>query len=197
MRMLILLVWLMVPVLAGAYHLGPGQEQMVLEDAAAAIADAREHVDQEKWAAAIQSYDTALNLLPGDKVHQQRRLRLERAKAKMLVKRLPEAHQELIGLVDEVRADGQADQKIVAESQAALANARYYITWLMRLEGAPQDRWEPEIEASRQTFRLLAEEAVELGDTAAADRYRKDLESSIRLARMDLGDLQGLPLPTQ
>jgi hypothetical protein len=33
--------------------------------------------------------------------------------------------------------------------------------------------------------------------SAEADKNRKDLEASIRLARMDLSDLQGLPLPSQ
>ncbi len=197
MRILILLAWLLVPVAVAAYHLGPGQERMVLDDAALAISNAQGHVDQRQWVPAVKCYDTALNLLPAEKVSQRRRLRLERAKAQMMAKGLPEAHQELIALVDNLRENEGADPELLAESRAALANSRYYITWLMRLEGAPRDEWEPEIEASRQTFRALAEEAVESGDQDDADRYRADLESSIRLARMDLSDLQGLPLPSQ
>ncbi len=197
MRILILLAWLLVPVAVAAYHLGPGQERMVLDDAALAISNAQGHVDQQQWAPAVKCYDTALNLLPAEKVSQRRRLRLERAKAKMMNKGLPEAHEELIALVDNLQEDEGADPKLLAESRAALANSRYYITWLMRLEGLSRDEWEPEIEASRQTFRALAEESVESGDQEAAARYRADLESSIRLARMDLTDLQGLPLPSQ
>ena len=34
-------------------------------------------------------------------------------------------------------------------------------------------------------------------DEAAAQEYQEDLESAIRLARMDLAELQGLPLPSQ
>ena len=85
----------------------------------------------------------------------------------------------------------------VADVQATLANSQYYLTWLMRLEGQPKDRWQPEIEASRQTFRLLAGQAETSGDETLAKKHREDLESSIRLARMDLSDLQGLPLPIQ
>ena len=85
----------------------------------------------------------------------------------------------------------------MADARGALANAQYYTTWLMRLEGLSREEWEPEIEASRQNYKLLAEHAEEAGDEAAAEQARSDLESSIRLARMDLDELQGLPLPSQ
>jgi hypothetical protein len=64
------------------------------------------------------------------------------------------------------------------------------MTWLMRLEGLPQEEWEPEIESARQHFRQLAEKG-----TGGKERYQEKLESAIRLARMDLTDLQGQPLP--
>jgi hypothetical protein len=67
----------------------------------------------------------------------------------------------------------------------------------MRLEGLGRDEWEPEAEAARQTYKLLAEDAARRGDPAAAARHREDLEASVRLARMDLSELQGLPLPSQ
>ena len=115
----------------------------------------------------------------------------------MLAKQLPVAHQDLAGLVDELKDDARADPKLLAEARSALANAQYYMTWLMRLEGLPREAWEPEIEAARQTYRLLAEQAASAGDEKAASRNRDDLESAIRLARLDLGELQGLPLPSQ
>jgi hypothetical protein len=71
-----------------------------------------------------------------------------------------------------------------------LAGAKYYMTWLMRLEGLPQEDWEPEIESARQHFRLLAEKG-----TPDQERYQQKLESAIRLARMDLTELQGQALP--
>ena len=83
------------------------------------------------------------------------------------------------------------------EAREALANAQYYMTWLMRLEGLSNDEWEPEIESARQSYKLLAEQDDARGDQAAAQRHREDLESVIRLARLDLSELQGLDLPKQ
>jgi hypothetical protein len=71
------------------------------------------------------------------------------------------------------------------------------MTWLMRLEGLGAQEWEPEIESARQTYRMLAEQDEAKGDQESARKHREDLESVIRLARMDLGDLQGLDLPKQ
>src|SRR6266545_4833947 len=55
------------------------------------------------------------------------------------------------------------------------ANAQYYMTWLMRLEGYAREDWEPEIEAARQNFSLLAEQAEAKGDAAAAKKHEEDL----------------------
>ena len=89
-----------------------------------------------------------------------------------------------------------ANPKLTEEVRSTLANSQYYMTWLMRLEGRSREEWEPEIEASRQNYRLLAEKSKTDGDTKF-ERHQKDLESAIRLARLDLKDLQGLPLPSQ
>ena len=193
MRVLVLTAWLLVPVLAGAWHYGPGQEKLLLDDVAGVLARADQHAAAQEWADADATYEEALRLLPAGKKAEARRIRLERAKAQMLARKLPVAHQDLKGLVDELKDDAQADPRVLAEARSTLASAQYYMTWLMRLEGAPKDVWEPEIEAARQTYKLLAEQS----DGAAATKHREDLEASIRLARMDLSDLQGLPLPSQ
>ena len=65
---------------------------------------------------------------------------------------------------------------------------------LMRLEGRAKEDWEPEIEGARQHYALLAQNST---DEAERAKRHEDLESAIRLARMDLGELQGLPLPSQ
>src|SRR4029453_14490601 len=104
----------------------------------------------------------------------------------------PTAHQELKTLVDELKADPKASPQLLSDARSALANSQYYMTWLMRLEGQPRDRWEPEIESARQTYRLLAEQSVAVGNESSARKHREDLESAVRLARMDLSDLQGL-----
>ncbi|MAG94907.1 MAG: hypothetical protein CMJ48_14360 [Planctomycetaceae bacterium] len=198
MRIVTLLVWLMLPVLAAAYHYGPGQRQLLLDDVDGLVNQAEKLAQQEQWSKADAAYEEALGMLPDEGfTSQRRRLRLERAKVQMENRELPSAHQELKQLVDEMTDDKQADSKLLSEARSTLGNSQYYMTWLMRLEGRPRADWEPEIEAARQTFRLLAEQSEQQGAEDDLKRNREDPESSIRLARMDLKDLQGLPLPSQ
>lgn len=197
MRILLLLAWLTLPVLGIAYHYGPGQEQLTTDRAASAAAAAQALAARESWAEAELQFDEALSLLPAERSGERQRLRLERAKVQMQNKKLPEAHDELQALVDELAGDPKTDPKLLADARSASAGSQYYMTWLLRLEGQPRERWEPEIDAARQTYRLLAEEAQASGDDASVRRNKEDLESAIRLARMDLSDLQGLPLPSQ
>jgi hypothetical protein len=195
--MLLLTGWLLIPVIGAAWYYGPGQECMRLDRLADTLAKADAAAAAEQWEKADDLYDEALRNLPPERVAEVRRVRLERAKARMLAHKLPDAHQDLKELVQELTSEASPDQKLLAESRSALANAQYYVTWLMRLEGYPREDWEPEIEAARQNFSLLAEQAEAKGDTAAAKKNEEDLESAIRLARMDLPDLQGIPLPEQ
>lgn len=197
MRKLAFLVWLLMPVVAGAYHYGPGQQRLLLDDAAALVDKAEEAIRNEDHELAAESYDQALQLLPAEEQIAARRLRLERDKAWMQAKKLPEAHSDLTQLLDEVSADDLADPAFVRDVRATLANSQYYMTWLMRLEGRPREDWEPVIEASRQSFRVLAETDDASCSTQQLKDYSEDLEASIRLARLDLKDLQGLPLPSQ
>ena len=211
MRKLYVFAWLLLPVAAGAYHYGPGQERVAADRAAEA---AERGAELAREAAAIQARDgdlpakgtwfeaeaafaEALDLLPAGRLAEARALRLERAKAQMMISKLPDARRDLAALVEELLEDPAADPELVADARGSLASAQYYTTWLMRLEGLPREEWEPEIEASRQNYKLLAERAGQAGDEAAAAQAREDLESSIRLARMDLDELQGLPLPSQ
>src|SRR5262245_49704951 len=211
MRKAALFAWVLLPVAAGAYHFGPGQDLVRVDRAAEAAkrADqsaraARETAAKEgdlaarpRWAEAEEAYSEAIALLPADEVAESRALRLERAKAQMFVSKLPEARRELEGLVRELAEDTGSDRQVLNGARDALANAQYYTTWLMRLEGAPREEWEPVIEASRQEYKLLAEESATCGDEKLAAASRENLESAIRLARMDLTELQGLPLPSQ
>jgi hypothetical protein len=71
------------------------------------------------------------------------------------------------------------------------------MTWLMRLEGQAKEEWLPEIESSRQHFTHVFEFAKGKQDKALQRRSQEDMEASIRLARMDLNELQSLPLPSQ
>lgn len=197
MRVLFLIVWLLLPLPVLAYHLGPGQQQMTMDQVGQLLDQADTAVAEEDWLNAVTFYEDALEMLPSDYVDESRRVRLEKAKAQMYVSQLPLAHADLKNLVDELREDENPDAEVYREARGALANSQYYMTWLMRLEGENRDRWEPEIESARQLLATLAEEAETCGDAEAATRSREDLDATIRLARMSLTDLQGLPLPSQ
>ena len=211
MRKILLFVWFLLPIAAAAYHFGPGQERLRTDHAADAISTAKELAHKARalaakegdeaakglWTQAEAAYSEALTELPADKVAESRELRLERAKAQMFISQLPEARHELETLVDELVKDPDADANMLVDARSSLANAQYYTTWLMRLEGAAREEWEPEIEAARQNYRWSAEQALAQNDTELASTGRENLESAIRLERMKLEDLQGLPLPSQ
>lgn len=197
MRTILACAWLIIPAAVGAYHFGPGQRQLSLDDAGALLAEADELAASEKWTQAAAKYEAALKRLPSEERRTAQSARLERAKALMQAPDLASAHDELVSLVDELEQDSAAEAHVRAEAQETLASARYYVAWLMRLEGLSRDEWEPQIEAARQTYRLRAEQAASTGDAEAAKRNREDVEAAIRLARMDLRDLQGMNLPKQ
>jgi hypothetical protein len=187
----------MVPVLVAAYHYGPGQEKLRLDDVSQLLASADRLAAHEEWSKASSEYEKALALLPPGRVDDARRIRLQRAKVQMLDRQLPEASAALKELVDQLEADKSADSKLLGDARSSLASSQYYMTWLMRLEGLGAADWEPEIESARQTYRLLAEQAEASGDTVSAKKHREDLESAVRLSRMELAQLQGLDLPKQ
>lgn len=197
MRTAFLLVWLAVPAAVGAYHYGPGQSRVALDDADQLLAAADEDAAAWDWSAAVKKYNAALALLPPERADVARRVRLARAKAQMSGKDLPGGYDELTTLLAELSEHPQADPQLLYETRESLASAQYYLTWLMRLEGRPRDEWEPQIEAARQNYRLLAEKASDSGEEVDLQRHSEDLEAAIRLARMDLSDLQALPLPSQ
>jgi hypothetical protein len=180
-----------------AYHYGPGQEKLELDTAHDLVQAAQACVTDEDYAAAIGLYDQALSALPKGHVAEGQRIRLERAKAQLQLGQLPAAYDELAILVPEMQEDKASNPKVLADAQSLEASTKYYLTWLMRLEGKSRPEWEPEIETARQLYRRLAEQAVESKDTAGAKHHEEDLEASIRLARMDLSELQALPLPCQ
>jgi tetratricopeptide (TPR) repeat protein len=195
-KKLLLTLWLLVPILLLAYHYGPGQRGLAREQVAAKIAAAQAAEQAEDWFAAIDAYTEALAALPAEEKEVRAKLQLAKAKARMYAGELPEAMIDMEGLLVDLLKD-KADAKLVREVRANLGSAQYYAAWLMRLEGATADEWTVEVEQARQNFRLLAEETRKEGDQAATLDHKKNLEASIRLARMDLSELQGLPLPKQ
>ena len=197
MKKIMLVLWLCLPIAGWAYHQGPGQERLKLDRVDEALAAAEEEFAGGNHDKALEGLENALKELPADRVAEARRIKLSLAKLRMEHKALPKAQDELVKLVDEMVADPNADPAVLAEAREAYANAQCYITFLMRLEGYTRENWEPEIEKARQAYRLLAEQADQAGDELLALKYREDLESTVRLARLDLQDLQGLPLPSQ
>jgi hypothetical protein len=204
-------LWLTLPVAAYAYHMGPGQEHMRLDQVAVLIESADFHVAEaeriaalngdeaavEDWTRAEADYAEALDLLPDERVTEARRLKLERAKAQMFISKLPVANATLSGMVTELLDVPDVDPELLADVQRTFATSQYYMTWLQRLEGAPREEWEPRIDSARQIFKLLATKAEAEDNKETTKEAREDLESAIRLARMDLSELQGLPLPSQ
>jgi len=105
--------------------------------------------------------------------------------------KLPEAREELASLVTEIQDDPTSPEDLKEEALSTLANARYYMTYLMKLEGKPDTEWEPEIEAARQEYKLLAQNSLN------PSKHLHDLEATIRLARATPQELYGLPIPNQ
>ena len=197
MRILMIVAWLFAGLGGVIYHFGPGQENMEIDRISQMLDEARQHVESEDWPAAVEQFDRILADLPSEKKSEAQGLILEKAKAQMMAAELPEARESLESLLLDIRQDEQANPEFVAEVQSTLANSQYYMTWLMRLEGLPEEEWMPEIEAARQHYAQITRDAESFGDLELAKRSAEDLESTIRLARMDLGDLQALPLPSQ
>lgn len=195
MKKILTIACLILPIVVLAFHYGPGREGRARDLAAATLEKARAAERAEQWTAAVDTYQEALNALPKDDVAAQWKIRLAKANARVFTGQLPEAMQDMQSLLADVqKANG--DKALVADVRQSLATAQYYAGWLMRLEGASREEWTVEVDQSRQNFRLLAEEARN-ADSSRVDEHEKNLESVIRLARMDLAELQGLPLPKQ
>jgi tetratricopeptide (TPR) repeat protein len=192
-RKLFLYAWLLAPVALLAYHYGPGQAGLARDAAADKIALAQQLEQKEDWREAVTAYDEALARLPAADSKTRWQLRLARSKARMYAGELPEAIADMEGQLAEMEKS-QAPARSAQEVRAALGMAEYYAGWLMRLEGASTAEWNVQVESARQHFRLLAEENLAT-DPAAAKVHQENLESAIRLARMDLSELQGMPLP--
>ncbi|MEM7601010.1 MAG: hypothetical protein AAF357_06295 [Verrucomicrobiota bacterium] len=189
-RILLITLWLLIPLGLAAYHYGPGQSLLKLDHAEDSLALAREASDREEWEVTIEHYKAAMSLLPAEEVETAVRIQIEIAKAMIQSGGLPEAREDLAELVEQLNKDSEADSTLKQDAISTLANSRYYMTYLMKLEGLPPAQWEPEIDAARQEYKLLAQ-----SDSANQERHLNDLEAVIRLARAEPTDLYGLPIP--
>ena len=189
---LFILLWALAPVALLAYHYGPGQAGLAREEAKASIRAALDFEAKKQWQQAIDAYNNALATLPDTETAKRQQLQLARANARIYVGELPEAMLSMEHLLDET-AKG-SDSKLENKVRSSLASAQYYTGWLMRLELAEKKEWKEPLEKARQNFRLLAEQTDKTDATASED-HQKNLEAVVRLARMDLSEVQALPLP--
>jgi hypothetical protein len=195
MRKLLAVLWLMVPIGLIAYHYGPGQLRQARDRAARQLAVALAAEARDDWHAAEAAYRQALNELPTQDVDARLSTRLAHAKARQFLGELPEAMEETESLLDDALKDS-SNVALQDQVRSTAGTMHYYVAWLMRLEGAETEEWTEQTETARQHFRLLAERAAAVGD-ASADGHQKNLETVVRLARMDLSELKGLPLPKE
>ncbi|MED5381598.1 MAG: hypothetical protein VYC47_03430 [Verrucomicrobiota bacterium] len=189
---LLIFLWALAPVALLAYHFGPGQAGIAREEARSSIRAALEFEAGEQWQQAIDAYNDALASLPDTESAKRRQLQLARANARIYVGELPEAMLSMQHLLDET-AKGD-DRELESKVRSSLASAQYYTGWLMRLELAEKKEWTEPLEKARQNFRLLAEQTAKT-DAKASEDHQKNLEAVVRLARMDLSEVQALPLP--
>lgn len=193
-KKLLIYGWLLSPILLCAYHYGPGQAHLARHEAAQHLARATALEEKEDWAAARESYAAALAKMPATDKESRWQLRLAESKARMYAGELPEAMMDMETLLAGMQKENAPHAQMDAV-RANLATAGYYAGWLMRLEGAPTEEWTLEVENARQHFRLLAEQHLD-AQPGGAKPYQENLEATIRLARMDLSELEGLPLPS-
>jgi hypothetical protein len=187
MKTAFFLIWLAIPLVWLGWHYGPGQEHLKLDASDRAVKQARAAGSVEDQ---LKGWDAAASALPATETNQLRRLRLARTEVQANNRLMADAVRDLETLYNEMKDDPTAEAQVLDRVQEQLAGLKYAMTWLMRLEGRPQEDWEPEIESARQHFRHLAEKGGE-----GSARWQRNLESTIRLARVDLLELQGQPLP--
>ncbi|RLS25148.1 MAG: hypothetical protein DWH73_02420, partial [Planctomycetota bacterium] len=147
MRSWLLAIWLMLPAVVGAYHYGPGQNALKMDQSAVALTRAKAAVEAENWSEALLAYDAALAGVDSkESIGLVQSIRLAKAQAQMFSSQLPEAAAELDTLLADLEADPKADSKVRIEAQSTLANAKFYMTWLKRLEGLSEAEWQPDVE---------------------------------------------------
>jgi len=189
---ILIFLWTLAPVVLLAYHYGPGQNNLAREASKTKIHAALDFEKKSQWLKAIDAYNEALTTLPDTDTTKRLQLQLARANAQIHIGELPEAMMAMDRLLDE--ASNQNNKLLENKIRASLASAQYYTGWLMRLELAEKEEWMEPVEKSRQNFRLLAEQSIKTNLKTSED-HKKNLEAVVRLARMDLSELQALPLP--
>ena len=84
MKKWILSLWLLIPALVLAYHYGPGQRGLMIDEASLMVAAANHYTLEKDWPKTIELCEKILETLPEGEVQLRRRVVLEKAKAQML-----------------------------------------------------------------------------------------------------------------
>ncbi len=196
MKRFLVLIWLLIPVVLIVLYYGPCQKYLARDRAADLIVQAHAAEEGKQYAAAMEAYQQAILEVPESDTGARSRLMLAHAKARMYSGELPEAMLFLDDMLGDLQK-ADASSELQSQVRGTLATAQYYAGWLMRLEGAEPKEWTEQTEAARQNFRLLAEDSRDSREQDRMEKFQKNLEATIRLARMDLSELQALPLPEE
>lgn len=184
-------LWAVFPVLIAIWWFGPGQDLQARTRVASTVEQALTAVSDEDWKLAAELFGQAIGEAPSDSQESNRWLRLRASHAEFMSGNTWNGISGMEEVLQEAKDD---DPELARDARARIASAQYFATWKLRLEGAKPEVWKPEAEKARQHFRLLAEEAEARGAKETED-LKKNVESVIWLERMDLAELQSLPLP--
>lgn len=189
MKKRLVFAWLTAGIALFCIHYGPGQEWLSGDRAATLAAQAKKLEESGRWEEARANYEAAVAALPEEGCERQRTvLQMSRAWTYLNTADVAEATHQLQGLLEETRSSDAIDDDLLHDLRGALAHAEYYTAWHMRLENAPREQWRKELEVARQNFRYL-------GEVTPNTSARRNLEAAVLLARMNMEDLQGMPLP--
>ena len=195
MRNVTTALWLLVPIGLIGWHFGPGQTFVAQDDSRVHLVAAQNAVAIQNWPKAVEQYEMAITQWP-DEGLDRIALEMNHANALVMSGQIVKGQEQLEDILvdmEESQSDSEDHRRVIRHARSELAQASYYAAWLMRLEGATEGEWLPEVERSRQLYRLLAENEAESQSNDLT--FHKNLESAIRLGQMDLSVLKGKLLP--
>ena len=191
LRKIAMLAWFAAPLLVISWHYGPGQSALARNLAASHVSVARTAAAQADYAAASDAFTAALAGLPPDDPARLP-IELEQAMASAASGELLQGMDQMSDVIKRLNERGEGNGELARATRSELGEAHYHAAWLMRLEGASTDEWTAEVDEARQHFRLLAETT---SDPVEVEISSKNLESAVRLQRLDLTELKGMALP--
>jgi hypothetical protein len=172
--------------------MGPAEPYRAKDRVAARLRVIERLKSEGKWEQVVTGYVWALEKMPPGDTGLRNRMTLEMGRARWQSGDLPGAMTDLETALDSANESG--DAPLAREARSELAASHYYAAWLMRLEGAELEEWKAEAETARQYYRFMGEDNT-LEGTDEIERHRRNLECVVRLERMDISELRGMPLP--